>query len=269
MKLVIEEYEPELPVKKIDISKYNVRISGSRKGLEELKESIKKFGLFQPITVVAKGDRYDVLVGQRRYLAFKELNLPTIPAFIIKPLDSITSTIVSFGENVLRQKLPYENSIEVCNKLFKEYKGTKKEKIAKIVKDLGLTNYQVSKYLAHKLVPPEVRTLVSSGKLTEELAYRITSSHFPNIQKIIEITKNAIRMTNTESQRALEYSKNHPTASVSEILNYAKNPSPLIKLIIHIDPETNERIIGTSKKRRQSIETFVKEAIDKSLNEED
>ena len=269
MKLVIKKFVRELRLDKIDLSKDNVRITGAKKGLEGLKESIKKFGLFQPVTVFAKGNRYNLLVGQRRYHAFNELGKTTIPAFIITPLDSTTRTIVSFGENVLRKKIPYDDGIEVCNKLFREYHGGKKEKIEKIAKDIGLSNFQVSKYLAHKLVPTEVRNLVSAGKLTETLAYRITSTYYPNTEKILAIARNAFKMTKAESQRALEYSKNHPRASVNEILKYAKNPPPFIKLIIHVELETNKRIIETAKQRRQSIVTFIKDAIMRSLNEED
>jgi len=253
----------------IEISSYNVRSTRPEKKLKDLEDSIKKFGLFQPITVFKQGKKYMVLVGQRRFLAFQNLDRKTIPAFIIKPLDSPTKTIVSFGENILRQKLPYEDAIKVCDKLYNEYHGSKKEKVGKLAKDLGISEYLVSKYLAHKLVPPEVRAYVSSGKMSEELAYRITATYFPNVKKIISIAKYVIKMTKTEAQRAMEYGRANPKASVDEILDYAKNPPPFIKLIIHIEPDTDIEIKQTARKRRQSVETFIKDAIFKSLDDED
>jgi len=141
-KLIIDEYDPELPLDEIDISPGNVRKSGQTKGLKELADNIAKFGLFQPVTVFFKDDRYKLLVGQRRYLACELLRWTTIPAFIIKPLNTKTQTIVSFGENVHRRELPYEDSIQACNKLYNQYTGTKKQRIEKITKDLGITFFR-------------------------------------------------------------------------------------------------------------------------------
>lgn len=269
MRLEIDDYEPELPMDQIDIAAGNVRISRQTKGLDELKASIKKFGLFQPVTVFEKDDRYKLLVGQRRFLACKELGWETVPAFIIKPLTSKVQTIVSFGENVHRKQLPYEDSVQACDKLYKMYKGTKKERVRNISTDLGISEFLVKKYLVHQLIPIQVRNFVSDGKLSEDIAYRITTAHFPNIKKIIEIATHACKMTTEESKRAAEYGKSYPKASVKEIVGYAKNPPPLIELIIHIEPSINDRLIETSKRKKVNIETYVKDALDRQLDDDE
>jgi len=82
--------------------------------------SIENFGLIHPVIVVPKGNRYRLLVGQRRFSAFQSLNRITIHAIIIKPLTLKTERIVSFGENIHRRKLPYNDTIAVCEELFKD-----------------------------------------------------------------------------------------------------------------------------------------------------
>ncbi len=267
MGLTIDHFEPELPIGEIDVADTNVRKTGQTKGLDELMDSIKEFGLFQPVTVFAKGTRYKLLVGQRRYLACRKLGWTTIPAFIVKSMSEKNQTIVSFGENVHRNKLPYEDSIQVCNKLYDEYSGTKKARVKKIAEDLGISTYLVAKYLAHVLVPKQLRDWVEAGKLSEDFAYRLTATHYPDNEKIISIANKALKMTRAEAQRILEFSKRDPKASVDEILNYAKNPPPLIKLVIHLEPDTSKRMLIVAKSRKQSMESFVKDAIDKSLEE--
>jgi len=268
MKLKIIKYREDLPIDDIYISKDNVRKSGATEGLDDLKENIKKFGLIQPVTVFKKDNLYELLVGQRRFLACKALGHKTIRAFLITSMDETSRTIISYGENVHRKDLPYEDSIQVCNKLFKRYKGTKKSKIQQISKDLGISIGDVSKYLQSELVPKEVQKLVDDGKITETFAYNVTNAHFPNTEKIVDITKQALKMTSGESNRAVEYSKNYPKAKMPEILNYAKSPPPLVKLVIHIEPSTMNRLKSISKKRQVTIEKFVKNAIRKSLSNE-
>lgn len=269
MQLEIDEFNDELPMDQIDLATTNVRITGKRKGLEDLKESIKRFGLFQPVTVFEKDGRYKLLVGQRRFVACKELGWETISAFIIRPLSSKIQTIVSFGENVHRRSLPYEDSIQACDKLYGQYTGGKNERVKKIAKDLGISIYLVHKYLTHKLIPPAVRKFVSEGKLSEDIADRITSAHFPNVKKIIEIATSACRMTSAEAQRVAEYSKKYPKASVREILDYAKNPPPIIELIIHIEPDIHEQIKETARRKKLSIESYVKDAIYRQLDDDE
>jgi ParB family chromosome partitioning protein len=71
-----------LPLDKIDISISNVRKSNPEESIDELAGSIKEIGVQQPIVVFPKGNRYDLMIGQRRYLACKKLGLKDIPAFI-------------------------------------------------------------------------------------------------------------------------------------------------------------------------------------------
>jgi len=269
LQLEIKHFEPKLPIDEIDLSEDNVRISRQKTGLKDLKENIEKFGLFQPVTVFAKGSSYKLLVGQRRLLACRELDWDTIPAFIIKPMNAKTRTIISFGENVHRRKLPYEDSIQACDKLYAEYTGTKKSRVEQISKDLGITEYLVGKFLAHKLIPRQVRDYVSEGKLSEDIAHRITSAHFPDTEKIIEIATDACRMTSEEAERTAEYGKRNPKASAKDILDYAKNPPPVIELIIHIEPDTNTRIKENSTRKKISIERYVKDAIERQLEEDE
>jgi len=267
MQINIKKFVPHLKLSLIDVAVDNVRKTGLKKGLDELIDSIDSFGLLQPITVFPKDGRYKVLVGQRKFLACNELNWTSVPAFIIGNLSSRTKTIVSYSENAHRQQLPYEDSVQACNKLFDQYTGNKKDRIEKIQRDLGISKYQISKFLAHIIVPPEVRRMITEKKISEDLAYRITATNSPNASKIIEIAKKAPRMTKAESQRTMEFGKKNPKASVKEILDYAKSPPPLIKFIIHLEPHTMEIMKSVSKKRRMSIETFVKDAIERSIEE--
>ena len=84
---------PRQPRKAIDIEK-----------LEELSDSIKATGLIQPIVVRKKRDRYEIIVGERRWKACKMAGLQTIPAIVKEASDQVVP-IQSLVENIQRQDL--------------------------------------------------------------------------------------------------------------------------------------------------------------------
>ncbi len=266
--IVIKEFTPNLPLSKIDVAEANVRKSQQMAGIEELKASIQRFGLIHPVIVIRKGDRYKLIVGQRRYIAFEELGRTTIPALIINPVDATAQRIASFGENIHRRKLPYDDTIRVCEQLYKEYTGPKFERIKKIAKDLGIHPNTVSKYLAYKLIPSEVQKLVSEKKLSAKVAYRITSAFWPNSQKIIKIARLATRMTKSEWERALDYGKRKPDARVEEIIEYAKKPPPIIEITIAMESETAKLLQNVAEQRHTDVRDLVKSVIEQWLEEE-
>lgn len=73
--------------------------------MEEIKESIGKYGVLVPIIVRSKDDgNYEIIAGHRRKRACERLDLPTIPA-IVRELDDEESTIIMVDSNIQRENL--------------------------------------------------------------------------------------------------------------------------------------------------------------------
>ena len=152
-----------------------------------------------------------------------------IPALITtKPLDDLSQMVVSFGENIHRRKLPYNDTIKVCSKLFKEYEGSPVQKINQIGKDLGLTKQTVTRYLAYQLVPTEVRQMVEEDKVTAKKAYDITSAYWPDKDRIIAIASLVDNLTAAEFDRAINIAKTDSKASLEEVVKEAKSRQLLL-----------------------------------------
>lgn len=265
--IIIKDFKP-IPLSSIEIAEGNVRKTRQRVGLEELKASIEKLGLIHPIVVVERADGFKLIVGQRRYLAFSELGIKEIPAIIISPVDSITEKIVSLGENIHRRKLPYSDTIKVCDELYENTTGEKFERVEKIAKTLGISPSTVSKYLSYRLVPDEVRQLVTEEKLSARLAYRITSAFWPNTEKITKIAQYMTKMTKSEWERALDIGKKKPEAPIEQIVEEAKKPQIVYQLVIPLDSETSELLSNVAKDRKMDTVTLVKNLIDDFLESE-
>jgi len=268
-KVTIRHLNDKLPIEEIEVADANVRKAHPDAGLDELINSIQRFGLIQPVIVMQTGPhKYKLIVGQRRLRAFQEMGRRTIPALIINRLNAKEQQVVSFAENIHRRNLPFEDTIRICTELFKQYGGTSRlDRIRKISEEIGIPIGTVSKYIGYGLIPAEVRQLVTEGRLTRDQARRITQGFWPNKEKIIRLANRLPRMRKEERQRLLAYGTKNPEASVDELLEEALKPQPMFELVIPIEIETYNILEQVAKQRGTDVATLVKERIEDALPE--
>jgi len=130
----VEKKENEVIL--IDINKVEPNSAQPRKyfkeeALEELAESIKNYGLIQPVAVKKNGDFYEIIAGERRWRASKIAGLKEIPV-IVKEYDDSKIFEIALTENLQREDLnPIEEAAGYV-KLSEEF-GLNQEEIAKRV----------------------------------------------------------------------------------------------------------------------------------------
>lgn len=171
-----------LPLEKLDISELNVRRREITADLDELAKSLDRFGLQQPIVVEPKGERFAIVIGQRRYLAAKQLGWDQMPALVLsQPLKRIQATLFSFSENIQRRDLSAQDKAEACSYLWGELGS-----VRAVAEALGITPQTVRKWLGYAAVPDAVKSLVQPGGLTVQQAIRITQ-HVDDMPAAIDI----------------------------------------------------------------------------------
>lgn len=131
-----------IPVDQIEPNPYQPRMAFDNESLEELADSIRTFGLIQPVTVRKKSDgRYQIISGERRYKACRLVGMDMIPAYIREANDQgmLEMAIV---ENIQRQDL---DPIEVAmsyQRLIDECSLTQEEMADRVSKKrTSITNY--------------------------------------------------------------------------------------------------------------------------------
>jgi len=136
-----------------------------QENLEELTNSIKERGVIQPIIVRNSqdySDKYEIIAGERRWLAAQNAGLHEIPV-VITEADDLKSLEFAIVENVQRHDL---NSIEEANgyqKLIDEF-GYDQEKVAKFI---GKSRSHISNCLRLLTLPKEVIALIEKGNLSQ------------------------------------------------------------------------------------------------------
>jgi len=131
-----------------------------RVALQELSESIRAHGLVQPITIRPLTDgQYEIVAGERRWLACKLLRWQEIPA-IVRTLDDETASAIMLAENIGRADL---NPIEEANAYHRRMErfGWSASRVADVA---GVSHDLVSRRLSLLCLVPEAQKLVASGQ---------------------------------------------------------------------------------------------------------
>lgn len=152
----------KLKITQVEPNRNQPRKHFDEEALEELAESIKRYGVIQPIIVVKKGDYYEIVAGERRWRASKKAGLTEIPA-IIRDTDERKNKEIALIENVQREDLnAYEKAVGI-KELMEEY-GLTQQQVSEI---LGKSRSSIANTVRILNLDPRVIELVQQNKLTE------------------------------------------------------------------------------------------------------
>ena len=151
-------------IKLIDIepNKDQARKIFNDSSIDELSESIKKYGVIQPIVVTKKDNYYQIIAGERRWRASKKAGLLEIPA-IVRDNDDRKNKEISLIENIQREDLNPIDKARGIKTLMDEYSLTQQE-VADI---LGKARSSIANSVRILNLDERVIELAIEGKLTE------------------------------------------------------------------------------------------------------
>ncbi len=156
-----DEMVKEIPINELRPNPYQPRKNFSPEAIEELSESIKTFGVLQPLIVRQSIKGYEIVVGERRYRASLNAGLKTVPA-VVKDLTERKMMEIALIENLQRENLnPIEEAL-AYQKLMKETDVTQEE----LSKRLGKSRPHLANFLRLLQLPAEVQEYISEGKLS-------------------------------------------------------------------------------------------------------
>ncbi|MGM9965592.1 MAG: ParB/RepB/Spo0J family partition protein [Clostridium sp.] len=154
--------------------------------IAELAESIKNYGILQPLLLKKDKDKYIIIAGERRWRAAKMLNLKEVPANIIDLSDKEVLE-VSLIENIQRQDLnPIEEAL-AYRKLIEEFNLTQKELSERIGKSrVAITNTMRLVNLDERVQQYLIESVISEGHGRVLLSIEDKDLQYELSQKIID-----------------------------------------------------------------------------------
>ena len=190
----------DIPLDKIEHNPYQPRTEFHEDKLKDLVSSIKQKGIIQPLVVRKKGDKYEIVVGERRFLAAKKLKLQTIPA-ILRKVDDEESLELAIIENIQRSNLNPIEEARAYEQLMSKYSltqeavaekvGKSRESVANMLRLLKLS-VEIQKFvLDEKISMGHARALLSlkTSDKQRDFARRIIAQHLSvrDVEKLISL----------------------------------------------------------------------------------
>ena len=188
-----EELVQQIKLIEIEPNEAQARKVFNNESIEELAESIKKYGVIQPIIVTKKNNFYQIIAGERRWRASKKAGLIEIPA-IIRDDDERKNREISLIENIQREDLNPIDKARGIKTLMEEYSLTQQE-VADI---LGKARSSIANSVRILNLDERVIDLALEGKLTEGHCKALMS--IEDREKQYQMALNIIEQGNTVSE---------------------------------------------------------------------
>ncbi len=144
----------------VDVNPNQPRTDFEDDVLDELSESIKEFGIIQPLIVKrVNKDRYELIAGERRLRAATRAGLETVPV-IVREADEQQSALIALIENVQRENLSFLEEARAYKKLM-EVHGLTQTMIAQKV---GKKQSTISNKLRLLSLPDDIQKVITENK---------------------------------------------------------------------------------------------------------
>lgn len=167
-----------LPVGEISPNPVQPRRGFDQSGLEELSESIREYGILNPLTVRLRGGRYELIAGERRLRAAKMAGLTEVPCLALE-VNMEQSGLIALVENLQRRDLNFVEEAEGISQLVRLF-GMSQEEAAR---RLGKSQSAVANKLRLLKLPRDVLSGLLENGLTERHGRALLRLETPDAQR--------------------------------------------------------------------------------------
>lgn len=208
------------------------RVNYDSDRLNELKSSIKEKGILQPILVREKDNEYEVVAGERRLRAARELGLEEVPA-IIKSLSDQDALVIALVENIQREELNPIEEAQAFRKLIEDFQYTQEN----VAESVGKNRSTITNLLRLLKLPKEVQKAISDGLLSVGHARAILSADSSSEQKALMAETIKKGLSVRELERLIKRSSQESAPRKKS----AKQENPAMKKVA----EGMQKLLGT------------------------
>lgn len=173
-------------VSSIEPNRGQPRKKFDEESIAELADSIKKYGILQPLLVQKQGDYYEIVAGERRWRAAKEAGLKEIPV-VIKEYTKQQAMEIALIENVQREDLNPIEEAQAYQQLLQEFDLTQEEIAERVSRSrTAITNCMRLLKLDRRVQEMLIQGQISSGHARALLALENMDAQYQIGLKIID-----------------------------------------------------------------------------------
>jgi ParB family transcriptional regulator, chromosome partitioning protein len=231
----------EIALDQLELGQLQARQRVSEKGIPELAESIARQGLLQPILIAPadQSGRYEILIGQRRFLAHQFLtNQGRLdPAVIMcavldERVEEAEAKAVSLTENLLREGLSSVDTIEACTYLYKRWGSAKA-----VAEETGISYDKVRQYIKYPRLVEPLKQLVDEGSIKVETALRAQDIATGDDERVdaeaaVQLAKEMGGMSGAQQKKIVQTKTENPDLDTEELIEDAKSGSKITQILV-------------------------------------
>ncbi len=190
----------EVDIDRLSPGRLQPRRRFAPEGLAELAASIREQGLVQPIVVVPRGERFEIVAGERRWRAAAQAGLTRVPVVVREPASDRDLLEIALVENLQREDLNPLEAAGAYARLKEEFHLTQEEIASRVGKDRAT----VANTLRLLKLPASVREKTAEGSLSAGHARALAALASVDDQQRLaeEILRRALSVRQTESRVA-------------------------------------------------------------------
>lgn len=232
-------------------NRFQPRLAFDESKLNELANSIKQYGIIQPLILRRVANKYEIIAGERRYKASCIAGLNNVPAIVVDVSDD-TSAEIAITENIQRKDLSAIEEAQSYRKLMN--KGQTQEEIAK---KIGIAQPTIANKLRLLSLPEEIQESLMNDKISERHArslLRLTDAN-EQIMLLNKITneKLTVKQADDEITKLLNNGANFEPQEIPAIqpaqpkLETFTDDTPLFDEILEIPEKEETKLPETEK----------------------
>ncbi|MEM1552238.1 MAG: ParB/RepB/Spo0J family partition protein [Candidatus Bathyarchaeia archaeon] len=252
-----------VPIDALTISSFNVRKTIGN--LDDLKNSIRSQGLLQPVIVRPVKEKLEIVVGQRRFLACKELGWTHIPA-IVKELSDRESMILSLTENIQQETLDPIERAEGVKTLIEDLKKEMPpmEAVQKVATILGKSERTIYEWLRILETTETVKIMVKEKKLPVETAAKIAS--IPK-EKQEEIAKFIVeeKISPSEAAKIIKVIRERPFEHAVKVAQEVLQEIEEYTVTVSFPGSLYSALIEFAQAKKLTVQEVIRRAVKKYL----
>jgi ParB family chromosome partitioning protein len=237
----IIEYK-DLPLGDLVIGKGQVRTQDPGKDVDKLAESIEKQGLLQPIVVceAAESGKWEILTGQRRFLAHRMLKKSTITAAVLdERVDEAEAKAISITENLIRRSLSGTELIDGITFLYNKYGS------AKAVHEMtGIPYDDVRHYVKYPRLMAPLRELVDEGKVDIKVALKAQDAvevgdDPPKSKDAVTLALEMNSMSDAQRRKLVKERQDKPETTIADSIEQARTGSKITQMVVTLTSDSH------------------------------
>jgi len=248
----------EIILSEIKPNPFQPRRNFDQEKIDELAQSIREHGVFQPIIVKKTMDGYLIVSGERRYRASKQVGLASIPA-IVRQYEEIKIAEIALAENLQREDLSPIEEAEAYRVMMRNLNLTQ----AQLAERIGKSRSHVTNILGLLNLPEQVQSYILNNKIN--MGHARALSKLKDQDSIISIANKIMRQGLSVRQVEELTKKEQKTNKIIRKAKnkYSKEEKQLKKYFNEHKVSINDKKITIYLQEEESIDELIKWMIKK------